>query len=251
MIAGVLVLRFVLERTRVVYLVPEAGEQGRAIVEQLLEEDRERGDATRLFGVIPRLSVWLEREFPGKFHYQSNRDYFDYIYLRQDLVDLKGKYLQAKRNHVNKFRRVYAYEYVPLTPELVPECLELEEEWCRRHDCTESESLLNERKALTLALQHMEELRLLGGAIRVEGRLVAFAYGAPITADTFGVHIEKADTSVDGAYTIINQEFVRHVPEHYVYINREEDLGLPGLRKAKLSYHPHLLLEKGVAEYLP
>jgi hypothetical protein len=250
-VSGVLVLRFMLERSRVVYLIPSEEGRGREVVEQLLEEDRRRGDATRLFGEIPRLASWLDREFPGQFDYQPNRDYFDYVYARQDLVELRGKYLQAKRNHVNKFRRLYTHEYVPLTPELVPECLALEEEWCRRHADGNPDSLLNERRALTLALRHMEELQLLGGALRVNGKLVAFAYGAPITGDTFGVHIEKADASVEGAYNMINQEFARRVPEQYSLVNREEDLGLPGLRKAKLSYHPRLLLEKGVAEYRP
>jgi hypothetical protein len=250
-IADTPVIRFMLESARVVYLVPVTSEHRKWIVEQLLREAAERGEPLRLFGVFPSLAGWLDEDFPGRFHYRVNRDHFDYIYARQDLVDLKGKHLQSKRNHVNKFRRTYPYEYVPLAAGLVPQCLALEEEWCRQHGCAESESLLNERKALTLALQHAGELQLLGGAIRVAGKMVAFAYGAPITDDTFGIHIEKADSSVDGAYNIINQELARRVPEQYTYINREEDLGLPGLRKAKLSYRPRFLLEKGFAEFHP
>jgi hypothetical protein len=246
---GTPVARFVLEGERVVYLVPDGSENGREVARQVVEESLARGETPRLLGLIPRLTGWLEGDFPGRFRYRANRDYFDYIYVRQDLVELKGRGLQAKRNHVNRFERTYRYEYLPLAPALVPECLALEEAWCRRRGGDGSASLLNERVALTLALQHLEELELLGGAIRVDGTLVAFAYGAPISSDTFGVHIEKADASVEGAYNIINRELARRVPERYTYINREEDLGIPGLRKAKLSYRPAFLLEKGFAEW--
>ena len=137
----------------------------------------------------------------------------------------------------------------PLTPALIPHCLELEEKWCEEHGCDEAESLEHERKALNFALRHFEELDLFGGTIWVDGEIVAFTYGAPINQDTFGSHIEKADSRVDGAYAIINQEFAKHLPERFKYVNREEDLGIPGLRKAKLSYHPVILLEKGYAEW--
>ena len=249
-IEGELVVRLSLDGDRVIYLVPGESVQRVAIIECLIEEARERGDVPRLFGEIPRLSSWLDEAFPGKFLYRANRDYFDYIYERESLVELKGKHLQAKRNHVNKFRREHAaHEFVPLTPGIVPECLALEEAWYRQR--AGAGSLLNERRALTLALQHIEELELLGGAIRVEGKVVAFAYGSPVTFDTFDIHIEKADSSIDGAYNVINQELARRVPGKYRYINREEDLGLPGLRKAKLSYRPVILLEKGLADYRP
>jgi hypothetical protein len=250
-IGGTPVLRLLLERTRTVYILPPGGDDSTRALQLLIEEDRQHDRPTRLFGIIPRLAPWLDEAFPGAFRYHANRDYFDYLYLRRDLVELRGKYLQAKRNHVNKFLRTYAHEYLPLTPSLAPECLQLEEEWCLRHGDAPSESLRNERQAMTLALNHVAELQLLGGAIRVNGKLVAFAYGAPVTTDTFGIHIEKADASIGGAYNMINQELARRVPEHYTYINREEDLGIPGLRQAKGSYHPYLLLEKGVAEYHP
>ncbi|MDR2414153.1 MAG: phosphatidylglycerol lysyltransferase domain-containing protein [Odoribacteraceae bacterium] len=248
---GTPVIRFVLEQERIFYHVPAGSEHRSEIVKQLIATDRERGDVTRLFGVFPGLLSWLDEDFPGKFHYRINRDSFDYIYSRQELVELKGKDFQAKRNHVNKFRRTYAYDYAPLTPDLVPQCLALEEEWYRQRVGAIPKSLLNERKALTLALQHMEELKLLGGVLRVGGKVVAFSYGTPVSGDTFDVHIEKADSSISGAYNTINQELAGHVPEEYLYINREEDLGLPGLRKAKLSYRPRFLLEKGFAEYQP
>ena len=167
-----------------------------------------------------------------------------------ELAELKGKNFQPKRNHVNKFKRTYNYKYTPLTVDLIPHCLELEEKWCEEHDCEEEESLINERKALNIALRNFDALGLVGGALWVDDEIVGFTYGAPVNHDTFAVHIEKADSHIDGSYNILNQEFARHIPEQYVYLNREEDLGIPGLRKAKLSYRPVILLEKGYAELI-
>ena len=103
------------------------------------------------------------------------------------------------------------------------------------------------KRALVYALHNFEELGLTGGILHVDGKIAAFTFGMPINQDTFGVHVEKADTSIDGAYAMINYEFANHIPEQYVYLNREEDLGIEGLRKAKLSYQPAIILEKYVA----
>lgn len=101
---------------------------------------------------------------------------------------------------------------------------------------------------MTAALQHMEQLDIQGGVLYVDGKIVAFTFGAPINHETFDTCVEKANTEIEGAYAMINYEFANHIPEQYIYINREEDLGLEGLRRAKLSYHPEVLLEKYVAE---
>ena len=100
---------------------------------------------------------------------------------------------------------------------------------------------------MVFALNNFDALGLTGGAIQVENEIVAFTYGSPINNYTFGVHVEKADTRFDGIFNMINREFVSRLPEQYRYINREEDLGIPGLRKAKLSYQPAILLEKNMA----
>lgn len=248
-VEGCLVFRFTLDEESVVYSMPVGGGDRKAVVELLKRQAASEGHVLRVHGVFPELEEWFNREYPGMFDYCLDRDYFDYIYLRQDLAELKGKYLQAKRNHVNKFRKTYNYRYEPLTSSLIPRCLELEEKWCEEHGCDEEESLENERKALNYALKHFDELGLIGGTLWVDEEIVAFTYGAPINGNTFGSHIEKANAKVDGAYAVINQEFARHLPEHFTYVNREEDLGIPGLRKAKLSYHPEILLEKGYAEW--
>jgi len=245
-----LIVRFTLDEESVVYTMPVGRGDVKGIVGLLKEQAREEGHVLRIHGVFPEMEEWFNREFPGRFDYRLDRDYFDYIYSRKDLAELKGKNFQPKRNHVNKFKRTYNYRYTPLTADMIPHCLELEEKWCEQHGCDEEQSLINERKALNLALRHFDELELTGGALWVDDEIVGFTYGAPVNRDTFAVHIEKADSHIDGAYNILNQEFALHIPEQYIYLNREEDLGLVGLRKAKLSYRPVILLEKGYAQLI-
>ena len=122
------------------------------------------------------------------------------------------------------------YEYKELSPELVPECLRLESEWCKANDCAENEALIAERRSMTDALKHISELDLQGGVLHVGGKIVAFTFGAPINNETFDTCVEKANTDIEGAYAMINYEFAGHIPEQYIYINREEGVGLEGLR---------------------
>ncbi len=178
----------------------------------------------------------------------SWRFLYDTQFAVVDNLTLKGKKFQAKRNHINRFRNTYPdYEYTPITPDRIQECLDLEAEWCKVNHCDQQEGTGNERRALIYALHNFEALGLTGGILHVNGKIVAFTFGMPINHETFGVHVEKADTSIEGAYAMINYEFANRIPEQYIYINREEDLGLEGLRKAKLSYQPVTILEKYMA----
>lgn len=246
---GFLLIRFWIEdKSRVAYMMPVGhGDLARAL--ELLEADSlEAGHPLCMLGISPDAKEELEKALPGDFFYIPERDYFDYIYLRENLALLKGKKYQSKRNHINNFKKKYAYEYVPITPELVPECLQLECKWYRdNHTEEDAEELTDERRSLTYGLHHFDALGLTGGAIRVDGNLVAFTFGGPVNHNTFDVQVEKADTRYEGAYTLINQEFAAHLPEKYLYVNREEDLGIEGLRRAKLSYNPTILLEKSAA----
>ena len=246
---GFLLLRFVTDG-HVTYMKPIGkGDLGRVL--QLLADDaRSLGDTLRVACVCPCAQALMEESAPGAFTFESQRERADYIYLREALVTLSGKKLQPKRNHISKFKRLYPnYEYRPLTAELVPDCLRLGEAWCRTADCREQRAALAEQRMMAYALSHIDELHIMGGALFVEDNMVAFTFGAPINGETFDVCVEKADTTYEGAYTMINNEFVSRLPEQYTYINREEDLGLEGLRKAKLSYHPELILDKMTATY--
>ncbi|WP_373724587.1 DUF2156 domain-containing protein [Bacteroides heparinolyticus] len=243
---GYLLLKFWAEE-ELVYMMPIGNGDLKKVLEALIEDAHQEGKPFCLLGICSGMCSELETFMPGKFQFTADRDYADYLYLRTDLATLSGKKLQAKRNHVNKFKRTYNYEYTPITPDRIQECLELEAIWCKANNCDQYEGTGNERRALVYALRHFDELGLMGGILHVDGKIVAFTFGMPINQDTFGVHVEKADTSIDGAYAMINHEFAKHIPEQYIYINREEDLGIEGLRKAKLSYQPAIILDKYMA----
>ena len=235
---------------RVSYMMPVGqGDPEKELIEKLIEDSQLEGEPLRLMGVCQGMKKRLNDILPGEFEFTTNRDYSDYIYLRSDLATLTGKKFQSKRNHINRFKKEYTYKYVPITPDRVQECLYLEAEWCKANDCDKQDGTGNERQAIVFALEHFEELGLSGGILYANDKIVAFTFGMPINKETFGVHVEKADTTVDGAYAMINFEFANHIPETFTYINREEDLGIEGLRKAKLSYQPETILEKFVAHY--
>ena len=181
------------------------------------------------------------------------RDQYDYIYRRTDLATLHGRHLDAKRNHIHRFRAEHPnFEYRPLTPELFDECRRLTEIW--QNNKNENDGSTGSPQGTIEAEHHVMEtifsnwdaLGMIGGSILVDGRMVAFTYGAAVTTDTLDVCVEKADRYVEGAFAIINQQFAEHLPEQYIYLNREEDMGIPGLRQAKLSYHPEILLTYNV-----
>lgn len=212
----------------------------------LMQDAHERNDAFFLFAITPGMFERIEDAFPDHFAYHADRDWSEYIYDAQDLMELKGKKFQAKRNHVNKFKRTYSYEYLPITREIIPGCLELYNRWCRENGgCEEDISLVEEREATNLAFNHFEKLQLKGGALCVDGQILAYSYGQALGSDTFGVHAEKSLHEIEGGFAMINQQFAEHECAAYRYINREEDLGLDSLRQAKLSYHPAMIMEKG------
>lgn len=248
-VEGFLLLRFLLDG-KVTYMKPIGKGNLQHVLALLHDDARKLGDALRIACVCPCAQALMEESMPGSFSYESDRAKADYIYLRESLVTLSGKKLQPKRNHVSKFKRLYPnYEYRPLTADLVPDCLRLGEEWCSTNDSHEQRAALAEQRMMAYALRHIDDLHILGGTLFVDGKMVAFTFGAHINRETFDVCVEKADTSYDGAYAMINNEFASRLPEEIVYVNREEDLGLEGLRKAKLSYHPELILDKMVAVY--
>ncbi|MDR1755742.1 MAG: phosphatidylglycerol lysyltransferase domain-containing protein [Culturomica sp.] len=247
-IDGFLCIRFRMPNGRPLFLLPLGSGDMISVIQRLEEEARQEGFPFYMQGAAQEIREVLERSFPTLFRYSVYRDYANYIYRRQDLVELKGKNYQPKRNHINKFKKEYRYEYTPLTPDLIPLCLEFETNWIKSHPQLEQESLTAEEASIRFSLQHYEALDLAGGVLWVEGKLAAFTFGSRLTADTFNINIEKADIHIEGAYTMINREFAAGLPDNYLYLNREEDLGIPGLRQAKLSYHPAILLEKCIAK---
>ena len=245
--SGFLFLRFWAGGKKVGYMYPLGDGCLKTALETIIADAKEREEPFRMFALTRKMFENIEAVFPGKLEYMPSPSWFEYIYNTGDLINLTGKKYQSKRNHINKFKKTYRYEYIPITPEIIPECLDLYSKWCSENGNCNDPSLLDEKVSVERAFAHFEELGLTGGALRVDGTLVAYSYGQPITSDTFGVHAEKSLYEIDGGFTMINQQFAEQVCAGYAYMNREEDLGLESLRKAKLSYHPAILLEKGMA----
>ena len=191
----------------------------------------------------------LRTAFPGEFAFEEQRGDFDYIYRSEDLIRLGGKKYHAKRNHISKFTRNYSdWQYEDVGPSNAGECIRfadnLLENAIALQDEEEVRELCMENTAIAKALRHFDDLGMAGGLLRVGGRMVAFTIGEPINDRVFVTHFEKADTDYDGAYSMINNQFAINRLSGFAYINREEDMDKEGLRKAKLSYCPAILLEK-------
>jgi hypothetical protein len=216
----------------------------RAAVEALLQDARERGERLELIGVTPEQIAKLEQWYPGKFSFVEDRDGYDYLYLVERLATLRGKKLQAKRNHINRFIERYPeWQAIELDPDNLSDCARVERIWQAEKETAPT----REDPAVAAAMQHFEALGLEGLMIVTRDGPVAFTMGRRMTADTYDVHFEKADAEIQGAYAIVNREFARLVQSRYpevIYLNREDDLGLPGLRRAKESYGPDQMVEK-------
>lgn len=188
--------------------------------------------------VFPKASIMLDR---------NNSDY---VYKAEDLVFLKGKKYDGKRNHINRFKKEYTFEYYSYDSNnfvddgFRQDCTNIMEEWCRRRNCECHRSLYCEKVANILLIDNFEKLNLKCGLIKVNGKAEAFTTGEMLNDDTAVVHIEKANSDIHGLFTLINQQFCQHEWMNAQYINREQDLGEEGLRKAKLSYNPVRLIDK-------
>jgi uncharacterized protein len=202
----------------------------------------------KLYGIEKFMVDILEKWRPGQFAITADRDNYDYVYNSKDLIELKGRKYHSKKNHVNSFLRNYSnYQYIPLTPEWVPRCVETQIEWCKKKGCDEDALLKGERDAIIEVLIHWNELKLTGGLIYVDEKVEAFSFGEQLNNDTAVIHVEKANADIRGVYPVINQQFCANAWPQLPYINREEDMGLEGLRKAKESYCPVKMVEKYIA----
>jgi len=223
------------------------------LIRTLAADAKEYGHPLRILCVTECRRNNLEEAFPGKFEFTPDAASYDYLYEVSRLADLPGKKLQSKRNHINRFEAEHAeWHTEPITEENLPEVRAMAEDWYAQYDgeTSEEHDFRIERVALGRAFDEYRELALEGILLRAEGKILAFTMGSALTADTFDVNFEKAYGEIAGAYPLINREFARYVREKYpqiVYLNREDDMGLPGLRKAKESYHPDILLEKSRA----
>lgn len=193
---------------------------------------------------VPESFVYTYVEGSGRFQADEEREHFDYLYDVRELTELKGRKFHDKRNRVNTFRNTYEYEYMPLTDDLIEECLEFKDYWCQDRECDKHPGLLNEERAVFEMLHHFASLDIKGGTIRIKGRIAALTIGEQISPDTLVIHIEKAHADISGLYQVINQEFLLREAGECRFVNREQDLGIRGLRNAKMSYNPLRFIKK-------
>ena len=231
---------------RSMYVYP-GREKRREIFEALSADAAERGIPMRMYGLDREAIEQIEALFPGQYGFAAYRDGFDYLYDIHRLTELRGKKLQQKRNHINRFIDSFPDWYtLPITAENLAECQAMAADWYKVHEDPEHDYQM-EKVALCRAFNSFDALGMEGLALYAEGRIVAMTMGNRLRADTFDVNFEKAYADISGAYPLINREFARLIHSRYpeiAFLNREEDMGLPGLRKSKLSYHPDMLLEK-------
>jgi len=227
----------------VTYTVPNIRSDSKELIDKLIADAKSLDKQFTLKGVSEDGTKHLEEFYPGQFEFSFNRDNSDYIYKVEDLAQLTGKKYHGKKNHINYFLKTYQYQYEPISDANIEECRRVKSDWSDQKD-SDLASVEIELRAVDIALDHFYELELTGGLIRIDGIVKAFTIGERLTADTFVTHIEKADYEIRGLYPMINQQFAIHALNNYTYVNREEDLGVEGLRKAKLSYNPEIIWNK-------
>ncbi len=201
----------------------------------------------------PETLVTIWRETLGeRVHTVEARDQWDYLYDVEALIHLKGNRFHKKKNLLRQFTKQYDYDYQPMTPNCVEEALELQAEWCQWRECDQSAALLAENIAVARVLKNWESLPgVFGASLRVGDEMVAFTVAEELTPETVVIHFEKGKPGVKGVYQAINQMFLEHEAHDYTIVNREQDLGDEGLRKAKLSYNPTAFLKKYAVDIDP
>lgn len=232
-----------------VYPFPVGQGDLKPVLDAMIQDARKRGIPFRLTGMTSLECAEVEKLYPGKFRFHIDRDNFDYVYAIDDLAELKGKRYQSKRNFSNRFRTNHPdCEVLPLDDTTIPAVLDMLDIWfAQRKEQDPHADFHLEQTALDRAFARRQALELEGLVLMENGQCLAMTMGSPLSEDTFDIHFEKALDGIDGAYAFINQSFARYLREKYPalqYLNREDDMGIPGLRKAKLSYHPHHLVEK-------
>ncbi len=234
---------------RAVYPFPIGRGELMPVVDAIMDDARQRGIPCCLTGLDAEKCAWLETHYPGRFRFYADRDSFDYVYSIDELAELKGRKFQKKRNHFNKFCQSFPdWHTEPVTPVNLQQVRQLAQQWYRLRTENDPEADFHlEKIALDRALADPFRLGLEGLVLYAGGQAVAFTLGSRLSEDTFDIHFEKALDIFDGSYGAINKSFAMYLREKYPelrYLNREDDMGIPGLRKAKLSYCPVYLLEK-------
>ncbi len=226
------------------YQYPSGRGDIKPVIDAILDAAKE-GDRPPAITIIPdKGKELLEKLYPDMFDFDNPRGDSDYIYLSSDLADLPGKKYQKKRNHCSRFHREYPnWDFKSIDKDSIMRIYKFNKKWLTQNEERDPRGIENEMLAIQRALDNYEALGLQGGYLTVDDKIAAYSYGSPM-GDEFIIHVEKALYDIEGAYAIINREMAKAFGRDYTYMNREEDLDKPGLRKAKLSYRPDFLLNK-------
>jgi len=235
----------IIQRHNVLYLLPPIGATPELIILKLMDE----------FNQIEfhKVSVQIIERLEQNIHFKGHnldiiddRNNWDYVYKVDDLINLSGNKYRQNRRWLTKFLETYNYDFHVLTKDLIDKTKELQLEWCLQKGCYEDESLNEEQKAINDALDNFKQLGFMGGILCVDNECVAYTFGEMLNSNTLVIHIEKAHTQYEGSYQAINNLFLKNCFTDIKFVNREQDLGILGLRKAKESYKPHHMVKKSI-----
>ncbi len=246
-----LIVRSIDDKDSVFYFFPAGRGDLKKAIQSILDDAESLGRRAVITTISPKNKTLLESIFPNTFSFTLKRDTFDYIYDRESLANLTGKKYQPKRNHIARFKELpnWSYEVIDSRDPVrfdkqIDDCIEMTKKWCIKNGCKDNISMIFENCFTQRALTNFANLGLKGGLLRVDNEVVAYTLGEGINSDTFIVHIEKAFSEINGSYPMINQSFIQREANEYKFVNREDDTGDEGLRRAKLSYNPVFFEEK-------
>jgi uncharacterized protein len=224
------------------YFRPPIGEKDVRLLRDLLDLCRHEGGEMPLVGVEKGAKEWIGSVHPG-IVWVADTGAFDYVYLTDDLARLAGQGYRIQRGHVNRFRKSYRYSVEEVSRVNAKDVDDFLKRWCAEHGCDENHLLEAEVTALKYCMANFSQLGLSGIAIRIDGGIQALAVYEPLGADTASIHFEKGIQGYEGIYPAINNETAMLLSGRFKYLNRQSDLGVPGLRTAKERLHPHHMVE--------
>lgn len=221
---------------------PPSGKFKKDVFDQVINLAKKQ-DSDYPFGVIDlKTKEWMSKVYP-KIKFEEHRDFYDYVYLSKDLAELQGSSYAKIRNRLNKFKKNNEYLVEKISEENMNEIQEFLKRWCLWKDCESDPILENEKKAILYSMSKFFDLKLSGILFRINNAIESIAVFEGMNPATAVVHYEKGSPDYDGIYKAINQETAKLLQNNYKFINREPDMGIPGLRRAKLSYQPHHMVE--------
>ncbi|MGA1821493.1 MAG: DUF2156 domain-containing protein [Thermoplasmatota archaeon] len=221
---------------------PPHGPRNREAALKIMDLSTEMNSATVFSVADPIMKQWLAEEFPD-LNFEPHREYFDYVYLADDLASLPGKKYLKIRNYLNKFQKTYPHTVEEISKDDFSEVVDFMERWCEQRGCEEEPLLQSENIAMKKAIDLFFDLDLKGIVLRIGGEIEAVSIYEEMDRNTAVIHYEKANQDVRGLYQAINKEAARILAKKYRFINRESDMGLEGLRLAKEKYRPHHMTE--------